>query len=88
MSDVCECDILLFSYSQTLRRVTLHTSQGRKSWYQSFASRWSQNRTLSAKLTNFWFEFCNKVGIFMIRKNQIFRKRKKPDIEIFISYTL
>ena len=86
MSDVC--DILLFSYSQTLRRVTLHTSQGRKSWYQSFASRWSQNRTLIVKLTNFWFKFCNKVDIFMIRKDQIFRKRKKPDIEIFISYTL
>ena len=86
MSEVC--DILLFSYSQTLRRVTLHTSQGRNFWYQSFASRWSQNRTLIVKLTNFWFEFCNKVGIFMIRKDQIFRKCKKPEIEIFISYTL
>ena len=84
MSDVC--DILLFLYSQTLRRVTLHTSQGRKSCYQSFANRWSQNRTLIAKLTNFRFEFSNKNGIFMIRKDQIFRKCKKPDIENFISY--
>jgi hypothetical protein len=40
------------------------------------------------KLINFWFEFFNKVGIFMIGKDQIFRKCKKPDIEIFISYTL
>ena len=86
MSDICE--ILLFLYSQTLRRVTLHTSQGWNSRYQSFASRWSQNRTLIVKSTDFCFEFFNKVGVFMIGKAQIFRKCKKPDIEIFISYTL
>jgi hypothetical protein len=33
-------------------------------------------------------KFFNKVGIFMIGKDQIFRKCKKTDIEIFIAYTL
>ena len=32
-------DILLFCYSQTLRRVTLHTSQDRNFRYHSFASK-------------------------------------------------
>ena len=35
-----------------------------------------------------WFEFFRKVSIFMIGKVQIFRKCKKLDIEISISYTL
>ena len=55
---------------------------------KNFASRLSKNPNLIVKLTNFWFEFLNKVRIFMIGKAQIFRKCKKPDIETLISYTL
>ena len=78
---------IVFTYRKIALCHTAYVLTGR--WNaKNFASLWSQNLTLIVKLTNFWFEFFNKVGIFMIGKDQIYRKCKKPDIEIFIAYTL